>query len=179
MDIGLSNEGVKECLRAARQLKNIKFDIAFTSKLLRAIHSLEIILMELTGKIDIPIIKTEALNERHYGILQGMNKDKARANFGAEQIEIWRRSFKEGPPGGESLQDTYKRAVPFFIRHIIPNVRRNNNTIVVAHGNSIRAIIKYLDKIDDYSIAKIEVPTAQPIVYQYRNNTLYKTKLPV
>lgn len=173
IDIDLCEEGIEECRKAAVELKEVRFDIGFTSQLRRGWRSLGIILEELS-LTHIPIMRSAALNERHYGELQGMNKDEARQKFSADQVHRWRRGFYERPPGGESLKDTYDRAIPFFIEWILPALRAGDNVLVVAHGNSVRALVKYIENLSAEEIENFEIPTAQPLFYTFRDNKIIK-----
>lgn len=166
VDVDLSDEGVRECSRAAEALRGKTFDIAFTSVLARAARSLELILGELRYA-EVPIVRSAALNERHYGDLQGMNKDEARAKWGKEQVEKWRRGFHDRPPAGESLADTCKRVLPFFKSAIVPALAAGKNALVVAHGNSLRALAMELDMIAEREIPHLEIPTGVPIFYAF------------
>ncbi|MBU0651026.1 2,3-bisphosphoglycerate-dependent phosphoglycerate mutase [bacterium] len=166
-DIDLSEKGVIEAAEAGRLLaeSNIKFDIAYTSVLIRAIRTLDIVLDILNQK-NIPIIKDKALNERHYGDLQGLNKDETRKKFGDEQVHIWRRSYSVRPPGGESLKDTAARALPFFKEHILKDVLSGKNVLISAHGNSLRAVVMYLDNLSEQEVVDLNLKTGVPIVYE-------------
>jgi 2,3-bisphosphoglycerate-dependent phosphoglycerate mutase len=166
-DVGLSEEGVAEAHRAGAMLKdeNRKFDSAFTSTLKRAHNTLSIILGELDQK-HIPAVKDAALNERDYGELVGINKDEARKKFGAEQVHLWQRSFDIAPPGGESLKDTAARVLPFYQKRIIPELNRGKNVLVVAHGNSLRALIMQLDKLSPDEVIGLEIATGVPLIYR-------------
>ena len=166
-DVDLTERGVEEAHKAAQALKErgIRFDEAFTSDLVRAQHTLDIILEDL-GQTDIPVTKDKALNERDYGNLVGMNKDEARKRWGEEQVHIWRRSYDVPPPGGESLKDTAERAVPYFEKHILPKVEAGENVLVSAHGNSLRAIIMWLEKLTPEQVLKLELATGVPILYE-------------
>lgn len=164
IDVPLSENGIKEAENAAQKLSTYKFDVAFTSALQRAQHTLQIIL-EKTQQANIPVFSDKALNERMYGDLQGMNKDEARAKFGEEQVKIWRRSYDVPPPNGESLKDTAARVIPYFEKHILPYIQQNKNIIIVAHGNSLRALIMYLEKMMPEQILNFELATAVPRVY--------------
>src|SRR5277367_669249 len=137
VDVPLTPQGEQEALRAGEHLKGMKFDIAFTSDLQRAQKTLAIILKEI-GQTSLPIIKDQALNERHYGDLQGLNKAETAKKFGDEQVKIWRRSYDVKPPNGESLADTAARTLPFFERCVMGDIRQGRNVLVVAHGNSNR-----------------------------------------
>ena len=147
-DVGLTDNGVGEARAAGRKLKaqNIRFDVAFTSALVRAQHSLDLMLEEI-GQTSIPVFKDQALNERDYGDLVGLNKDDARAKWGAEQVHAWRRSYDVAPPGGESLKDTAARVLPYYIQEMLPRVLRGDNVLVSAHGNSLRALVMVLERL--------------------------------
>jgi 2,3-bisphosphoglycerate-dependent phosphoglycerate mutase len=166
-DVGLTEKGVAEAQTAGRKLKaqGIRFDVAYTSALLRAQHSLDLMLAEL-GQNDIPVIKDQALNERDYGDLSGLNKDDARAKWGAEQVLVWRRSYDVAPPGGESLKDTCARVLPYYIQEILPRVLRGDNVIVVAHGNSLRALVMVLEHLSSDKIVAREIATGVPLIYR-------------
>jgi len=165
VDIDLSAKGREEAIEAGKILKNIHFDTAFTSDLKRAQNTLALILKEI-GQENIPVFRDKALNERNYGDLQGMNKDAARERFGPEQVHIWRRSYDVAPPNGESLKDTEERVVPYYQSEIEPLLREGKNVLVVAHGNSLRALIKYLEHLSPEEIVKVEIPTGKPKVYE-------------
>ena len=166
-DPDLTETGVEEARRAGKLLKKegIVFDIAFTSALKRAQHTLEIILGEL-GQQDLETIKEQAINERHYGDLCGLNKDDARKKWGEEQVHIWRRSYDVPPPGGESLKDTAARVLPYYESTILPQVLAGKNVLVSAHGNSLRALIMQLDKLSTEEILKLNLPTGEPYLYR-------------
>ncbi len=170
-DVDLTEKGAIEARSAGEKLKKlgVKFDTAFTSNLVRAQKTLAIIL----GELCIPNLPTEknlALNERDYGDLTGQNKAEAAAKFGAEQVQIWRRSFDVAPPGGESLKDTAARTLPYFDAKIMPVVRIGKNVLVSAHGNSLRSIVMQLDQLSAEEIVKLEIPTGVPIVYEVDTN---------
>lgn len=166
-DPDLTETGVEEAHRAGVLLKKeaYVFDIAFTSALKRAQHTLSIILGEL-GQTSLETIKNQALNERDYGDLCGLNKDDARKRWGDEQVHIWRRSYDIPPPGGESLKDTAARVLPYYQSTILPQVLAGKNVIVSAHGNSLRALIMQLDKLSPEEILKLNLPTGEPYVYR-------------
>ena len=165
-DPDLSEKGVREADGAGKLLKgsNIAFAIAYTSALKRAQRTLELILTEL-GQPDLKTIKDKALNERDYGELSGLNKDEARKRWGEEQVLVWRRSFDIAPPGGESLKDTAARVLPYYKAHIWPDVKAGRNVLVAAHGNSLRALIMYLEELTAQQILEREVATGAPIIY--------------
>jgi 2,3-bisphosphoglycerate-dependent phosphoglycerate mutase len=196
VDVPLSEVGINEALISAKRLEGVQLDYAFTSKLERAQETLLIILskqdatgifVHTTGKRkswskhkgklgshEIPILSSDAINERYYGRLQGMDKDEARKRYGKEQVFKWRRSYDTRPPGGESLKDVYERAVLYYRKKIFPLVKKGNNVIVSAHGNSLRAIIKYLDNISDEDIPHLELSYGTPIVYEWKKGKLVK-----
>jgi 2,3-bisphosphoglycerate-dependent phosphoglycerate mutase len=174
VDIDLSEKGLEEAKSAGKKLKGMHFDLAFTSDLIRAQRTLEIILKEI-GQEDIHVTEDQALNERMYGDLQGMNKDEARKQFGVDQVHIWRRSFDVPPPGGESLKDTAARVIPYFEKHILPELKKGKNILISAHGNSLRALIMYLEKISPEEILKVEIPTGVPKIYEFDEQFHIKT----
>ncbi|MEO1206895.1 MAG: 2,3-bisphosphoglycerate-dependent phosphoglycerate mutase [Pseudomonadota bacterium] len=163
----LTEQGVHEAHRAGQLLKQngFKFDVAYTSLLLRANRTLDLMLGELE-QADLATHKDQALNERDYGDISGMNKDEARDKWGAEQIHIWRRSFDIPPPGGESLKDTAERVIPYYTANIWPEIQAGKSVIVAAHGNSIRALIMHLEKLSPEAILKREVATGAPLIYK-------------
>ena len=165
VDVDLTEQGVQEAERAAELLKGYQFDEAFTSELIRANRTLDIIL-ERIGQKDIPVTKDERLNERMYGDLQGKNKDEMREEYGEEQVHIWRRSYDVAPPGGESLKDTADRVLPYFEKSIVPKLKKGENIIIAAHGNSLRALIMKLENLDPKEITQVEIPTGVPKVYE-------------
>lgn len=194
-DVELSEKGIKEAKEAGKYLKEkgIDFNVAYTSYLKRAQHTLDLVL-ESINKPD-EIVKAWQLNERHYGALQGLNKDEMRKKYGKEQVEIWRRSYAVRPllleeddkrnpkfdplyedvdenllPLGESLEDTCNRVVPYYEEKIKLDLESNKNVLVVAHGNSLRALIKYIENISDEDIVHLEIPTGVPIIYKYNLN---------
>lgn len=164
VDVPLSEGGREEARRAAHRIADMKFDVAYTSALRRAQHTLEIIQGELSWEI--PVIRDQALNERHYGDLQGLDKDETRARHGDEQVHIWRRSFDVPPPNGEALKNTAERTLPFFDRCIMGDIRKGRNVLVVAHGNSNRSIVMQLDGLSGEEIMKLELATGVPLVYE-------------
>jgi 2,3-bisphosphoglycerate-dependent phosphoglycerate mutase len=166
-DVDLTETGIKEARAAGRKLKaqGMRFDVAFTSALIRAQHSLDLVLEEM-GQRGIPTFKDQALNERDYGDLSGLNKDDARAKWGAEQVHIWRRSYDVAPPGGESLRDTAARVLPYYIQEILPRVLRGNNVLIAAHGNSLRALVMVLEKLSPQEIVAREIATGAPLIYR-------------
>jgi len=167
-DVDLSERGIEEARKAGQILKaeGLRFDIAFTSALKRAQQTLDIILEEL-GQTDIPVERDQALNERDYGDLAGLNKDDARERWGAEQVHIWRRSFDTAPPGGESLKDTAERVLPYYEATILPYLKEGKRVIVSAHGNSLRALIMELDGLSQEEITELNLATGVPILYNF------------
>jgi len=165
VDVPITEKGVQEAHRAGESLKDFRFDIAFTSELERAQKTLDIIL-EVTDQKDVPIVKDKAINERMYGDLQGLNKDETRKKFGEEQVHIWRRSYDTPPPNGESLKDTADRAIPYFKEKILTEVKAGKEVIVSAHGNSLRAIVMFLDELSKEDVLKLNIATGAPIVYE-------------
>jgi 2,3-bisphosphoglycerate-dependent phosphoglycerate mutase len=163
----LTDKGVIEARWAGRVLKDrgIRFDIAFTSKLKRAQHTLDMILGEI-GQASVEVIEDPALNERDYGELSGLNKEEARARWGEDQVLLWRRSYDIPPPGGESLKDTAARVLPYYETHIWPHVKAGRNVIVSAHGNSLRALIMHLERLSEEEILDRELATGAPQVYR-------------
>lgn len=177
-DVDLTEKGVAEAREAARKLKaqGIKFDVAFTSALKRAQRTLDLMLGELS-QTSIPVIKNQALNERDYGDLVGLNKDDARKKWGEEQVHIWRRSYDVAPPGGESLKDTLARTLPYYITDILPRVLRGEHVLVAAHGNSLRALVMVLDKHTPESIPKLNLETGVPMIYRLNADSTVASKL--
>ena len=177
-DVDLTEKGVAEAREAARKLKaqGIKFDVAFTSALKRAQRTLDLMLGELS-QTSIPVIKNQALNERDYGDLVGLNKDDARKKWGEEQVHIWRRSYDVAPPGGESLKDTLARTLPYYITDILPGVLRGEHVLVAAHGNSLRALVMVLDKHTPESITKLNLETGVPMIYRLNADSTVASKL--
>ena len=166
-DVDLTEKGIAEARAAGRKLKaqRLRFDVAFTSALIRAQRSLDLMLEEM-GQTGIPTFKDQALNERDYGDLSGLNKDDARAKWGEDQVHIWRRSYDVAPPGGESLKDTAARVLPYYIGDILPRVLRGDNVIVSAHGNSLRALIMVLERLSPQDIVAREIATGVPLIYR-------------
>lgn len=200
-DVDLSEKGVKEAENAGKLLKDkgYTFDVSFTSILKRANRTLEIVLKEMN--LNIPVYYSYRLNERHYGALQGLNKDEMRKKFGEEQVHIWRRSYDVRPPElskdderypgndpkykdltpeelplTECLKDTLERVLPYYNNEIKKHLEKKENVLVVAHGNSLRSIIKYLENISDEDIMNVEIPTAIPYVYELDDNLTIKEK---
>jgi 2,3-bisphosphoglycerate-dependent phosphoglycerate mutase len=177
-DVDLTEKGVAEACEAGRKLKaqGIKFDVAFTSALKRAQRTLDLMLTEL-GQTTIPIFRDQALNERDYGDLVGLNKDDARKKWGEAQVHIWRRSYDVAPPGGESLKDTLARTLPYYMTDILPRVLRGERVLVAAHGNSLRALVMVLDKHTPDSITKLNLDTGVPMIYRLNADSTVASKL--
>jgi 2,3-bisphosphoglycerate-dependent phosphoglycerate mutase len=177
-DPDLTELGVTEAKAAGRRLKeqNLTFDRAFTSDLKRAQRTLDLALGEM-GQTGLPITRHQALNERDYGELSGLNKDDARAKWGEEQVHIWRRSFDVPPPGGESLKDTLARTLPYYVQEILPCVLRGERTLVAAHGNSLRALIMVLEKLTPEGILARELGTGVPIIYRLNADATVASKV--
>jgi 2,3-bisphosphoglycerate-dependent phosphoglycerate mutase len=172
-DPNLTQQGIAEASQAGEKLKemSIKFDLMYTSVLQRAQLTGTIILEKL-DQLNIPIEKNVNLNERDYGDLTGMNKDQARAEFGEEQVHIWRRSYDVPPPGGESLKNTYDRVVPYFKEKILAQLESGKNILIAAHGNSLRSLVKYIENISEENILKFEIATGEPLFYEYISGKL-------
>jgi 2,3-bisphosphoglycerate-dependent phosphoglycerate mutase len=177
-DVDLTEQGVAEARAAGAKLKaqGLGFDIAFTSALKRAQRTLDLVLGEM-GASGIPVFRDQALNERDYGDLSGLNKDDARARWGEEQVLQWRRSYDIQPPGGESLKDTVARTLPYYVQEILPCVLGGQRTIVAAHGNSLRALVMVLERLSPEGILKREIATGAPIVYRLAANARVESKL--
>ena len=166
-DVGLTEKGIAEAKAAGSKLREqgLDFDIAYTSALKRAQDTLSLMLEEL-GQSGLETVKDQALNERDYGDLTGLNKDDARQKWGEAQVHVWRRSYDVAPPGGESLKDTLARALPYYMRRIQPDVLSGKTVLVSAHGNSLRALIMAIEGLSPDEILKRELDTGVPIVYE-------------
>jgi 2,3-bisphosphoglycerate-dependent phosphoglycerate mutase len=177
-DVDLTEKGIEEARAGGRKLKaqGLRFDVAFTSALKRAQRTLDVMLAEL-GQTDIAVIKDQALNERDYGELVGLNKDDARKRWGEQQVHIWRRSYDVAPPGGESLKDTAARVLPYYIAEILPRVLRGERVLISAHGNSLRALIMVLDRHTTESILKLNLETGVPLIYRLNPDSTVASKL--
>ena len=177
-DPDLTELGEKEAVEAGITLKKYgyKFDLMFTSVLLRAKRTVKLILEQIDQK-DLKTIENQALNERDYGDLSGLNKDEAREKWGKDQVQAWRRSFDTPPPGGESLKNTAERVVPYFRENIMPLVKKNQEIIVVAHGNSLRALVMHLDHLSPDEVVRLEIPTGLPICYQISSQGKVQDKI--
>ena len=171
IDVPLSPKGEQEAKQAGLKLKPYRFDLAFTSALRRAQDTLTLALRE-QGQTDVPVTKHEALNERHYGDLQGLNKAETAQKYGEQQVKIWRRSYDVKPPGqgAESLKETAERVLPYYQSQIEPHVRAGKTVLIAAHGNSLRALVKHLDGISDQDIVELNIPTGIPLLYELDDN---------
>ena len=176
-DIDLSPKGVEEASAAGRRLKarGLSFDLCFTSALIRAQHTLTLLLAEL-GQSGLLTTADQALNERDYGDLSGLNKDDARKRWGEQQVQIWRRSYDVAPPGGESLKDTVARVLPYYCQHILPAVLNGQRVLVAAHGNSLRALAMVLDRLTPQTIPSMELETGVPLVYRLKADSTVESK---
>ena len=190
VDVALSERGIEEAIQSGETLKDVEFNVIYVSHMLRALQTLHYILLKsnseripiiyheakrinerehYTGDKDkeIPIYQTIDLAERYYGDLQGLNKDKTKEKYGEKQVHIWRRSYDVNPPGGESLKNTAERTIPYFKEHILNDLREEKTILVVAHGNSLRSIVMYIEDVSPERIPHIEIPTGVPIVYTF------------
>ena len=166
-DVELSQKGEIEAATAGEQLADVRFDVVHTSALMRAQRTAEIVMSKNRVSGEIPTNQDERLNERHYGDLQGLNKAETAEIHGAEQVHIWRRSFDVPPPGGESLEMTAERTIPYFVEEIIPDLGSGMNVLVAAHGNSLRSIVMYIEAISPEDITSLEIPTGVPMYYKF------------
>ena len=167
-DVDLTAKGEAEAREAGRLLHEAgyAFDVAYTSVLKRAIRTLWLMLDEM-DQMWVPVINDWRLNERHYGALQGLNKAETAKQFGAEQVQTWRRSYDIVPPDGESLAMTVARALPYFKQKIVPHLEKGENVFIVAHGNSLRGIVMHLDGLPKEEVVKLEIATGAPLIYSY------------
>jgi 2,3-bisphosphoglycerate-dependent phosphoglycerate mutase len=166
IDVGLTPLGMDEAKNAGKLIKPFPIDIAYTSILKRAIHTLDIVLTEI-GNTELPIFRTKALNERNYGDLQGLNKKETERKYGFDQVLKWRRSYDISPPNGESLKDTYERVIPYYQKEIEPKLKQGKNILIVAHGNSLRSLMMYLENISPEAIVDINLATGKPRLYNF------------
>ena len=163
VDVPLTKTGEDEARQAAKKVQAMRIDVAYTSALRRAQNTLDIMLA--TMGLDVPVIRDQALNERHYGDLQGLNKEDTAKKFGADQVKIWRRSYDIPPPNGEALKNTAERTLPFFERCILGDIRQGMNVLVCAHGNSNRSIVMMLDNLSKEEVLELNLETGVPLVY--------------
>ena len=170
-DVDLSDKGVIEAEEAGRQLSDTRIDVVHTSDLIRAQRTAKIVIQqnESSGE-DVPTKYDWRLNERHYGALQGLNKAETAEKHGAEQVQIWRRSFDVPPPEGESLEMTAERTIPYFTEEILPDLESGKNVLVSAHGNSLRSIVMHIEGISPDDIVSLEIPTGSPLLYRHDKN---------
>ncbi|HTY59785.1 MAG TPA: 2,3-bisphosphoglycerate-dependent phosphoglycerate mutase [Bacteroidota bacterium] len=171
IDVPLSEKGVQEAKDAGEKLKGYTFDHAFTSVLKRANDTLNIVL-EIIGQKNIPIDYNQALNERHYGDLQGLNKAETAKKYGDAQVKLWRRSFDVQPPNGESLKNTLERVLPYWDAKILPCIKKGERLIIAAHGNSLRSLVMHLDKLTQEQVLELNIPTGVPLVYEFDANAM-------
>jgi 2,3-bisphosphoglycerate-dependent phosphoglycerate mutase len=199
VDVPLSVKGRLEATTAGEKLKDVHFDAIYVSHMLRALQTLHYILLELADtrtpiiyheekrvhdweqhsgdtKNELPIYQAVDLAERYYGDLQGLNKDETRKKYGEEQVRLWRRSYDIPPPNGESLKDTCERTIPYYQRCILPELRQGKKVLIVAHGNSLRSIMKYVENISDEKIPEVEIPTGVPIMYIFYKTMMLQKK---
>jgi len=191
VDVPLSKKGIDEAISAGKKLKDYEFDTMYISHMLRAIQTLHYIIIESNNKKtpiikhedkrvskwelnydsdlkkEIPVYQSVELAERYYGDLQGLNKQKTREKYGVEQVKLWRRSFDINPPNGESLKDTSERTIPYFKKYILKDLQDGGDVLVSAHGNSLRSIVMYVEKVAEEEIPNVEIPTGVPIVYNF------------
>jgi len=166
VDVDLTPLGREEARSAGKKLAHIPFSRCFTSILRRANETLDIILEE-AHRSQLPVTRDKALDERNYGQLQGLNKAETAKKYGDEQVAIWRRSYSVRPPGGESLEDTAHRVIPYYVREIEPCLKKGENILIVAHGNSLRALMMHLEHIGEDKIATVDLPTGVPRLYTF------------
>jgi 2,3-bisphosphoglycerate-dependent phosphoglycerate mutase len=175
VDVDLSPKGEAEAEDSGRKLKGFTFDKVYTSVLKRANRTMDIAL-EAAGMSDLPTTYDEALNERHYGDLQGLNKAETAEKFGDEQVHIWRRSFDVPPPNGESLKDTAARVLPYWSAHIEPDLKADKDVLIVAHGNSLRSLAMHLESMTQEEVLNLNIPTGVPLVYDFDSKSVEATK---
>ncbi len=169
-DVPLSPKGEEEARSAGEKLKSFRFVRGFTSVLKRANDTLTIVL-DIIGQKDLPVERDQALNERHYGDLQGLNKAETARKYGDAQVKLWRRSYDVKPPNGESLKDTAARVIPYWTSAILPHVEQGEDIIIAAHGNSLRALVMHLDKLSTEQVLELNIPTGVPLLYEFDNTT--------
>ena len=170
-DIDLSPKGEEEAQIAGEQLASIKIDVVHTSELIRAQRTAQIVMSLNTASIDVPTHRDQRLNERHYGALQGLDKDETRAKYGAEQVHIWRRSFDVPPPEGESLKMCAERTLPYLAEEILPDLEAGKTVLVAAHGNSLRSIVMEIEGLTKEEVLSLEIATGVPRSYSFENGS--------
>ena len=175
-DVVLTPQGEKDAATAGTHLKDISFDLAFTSRLQRANQTLSLILKAI-GNEKLSTEKDSALNERHYGDLQGLNKAETAEKYGQDQVKLWRRSYATRPPNGESIEDCERRTTPFFIQYVLPHLEAGKNVLIAAHGNSLRPIMKYLEKLDPETTATLEIGLCTPYIYTFEGKKMTKKEV--
>jgi len=168
VDVPLSKEGIESAKKTAKELAGFQIDKVYTSPLTRNKETVSLILENL-GKEDLPVVIDKALDERNYGKLQGLNKDEVKKHYGEEQVKLWRRSWNQAPPGGESLKDVYDRAVPFYKKYVERDLKNGKNVLVVASHNSLRALVKHIENISDEDIINLEISTGSLREYEIGN----------
>lgn len=173
VDVDLSPKGELEAKQAGEKLRGIPLDKVYTSVLKRAIRTAEIVLTVL-GKTDLPVVRDAALNERHYGDLQGLNKAETAKKYGEQQVHLWRRSYDIRPPNGESLHDTAARVLPYWHSTILPDLRAGKNLLLAAHGNSLRALVMHLDGLRREEVLDLNIPTGVPLLYEFDGGEIKK-----
>lgn len=171
-DVPLTEQGEQDAAKVAAVLTEYSFPVAFASRLKRAQQTLHTILTVLKQKDSAQIEYDSALNERHYGDLQGLNKAETAEKYGQEQVQLWRRSYETRPPNGESMADCERRTLPFFLQYILPHIEKGENVLVAAHGNSLRPIMKHLEQLDPEVAATIEIGLCTPYIYTFHGSTL-------
>lgn len=182
LDVALTENGRAEARAAGQKLlaRHLSFDSIFTSGLKRAQETLSIVLDEMHSKFDRNlIVRSNALDERHYGDLQGLNKLETAAKYSAEQVMLWRRGYATRPPGGESLEDTFNRTVPFYKEHIEPELKVSKNVLIVAHGNSLRALMMYLEHISPADVEHVEIATGVPKLYEFDDSLQVRSMISI
>jgi 2,3-bisphosphoglycerate-dependent phosphoglycerate mutase len=175
-DVPLTERGAADAALTGKALKDFTFDAAFTSRLKRANDTLSTVLKAMGAK-DVPTEFDSALNERHYGDLQGLNKAETAAKYGADQVKLWRRSYDTRPPNGESMADCERRTLPFFLQYVLPLVQSGKNVIIAAHGNSLRPIMKYLEKLTPEDASGMEIGLVTPYVYTFEGDEMVNKKV--
>ncbi|UPA22437.1 2,3-diphosphoglycerate-dependent phosphoglycerate mutase [Candidatus Peribacteria bacterium] len=175
-DVPLTEQGTKDAATVGQALAEFTFDCAFTSRLIRAQNTLSIILTQ-TGQINVPVIEDSALNERHYGDLQGLNKAETAEKYGQDQVTLWRRSYSTRPPNGESVEDCERRTWPFFKQYVFPHILNGETVIIAAHGNSLRPIIKNMDGLTGDEVAVLEIGLCTPYIYKFDGDRMVEKQI--
>ena len=175
-DVDLSDQGVEEAEEAGRELSAIRIDVVHTSDLVRAQRTAEIIMRHNKASDGAHTKYDWRLSERHYGALQGLNKAETAEKHGAEQVHVWRRSFDVAPPEGESLEMTAERTIPYFTEEIVQDLADDKSVLVSAHGNSLRSIVMHIEGISPEDIVSLEIPTGEPIHYEYEGGAITRVR---